>query len=165
MITSATLIRRALTAATLALVSVSASVMAVSADTVTGTQLPGFYCAQAPFEGQLTVCIKGDIQFQSVGSATGDVVATCEAVTEGVVSSTGVGCEIDPLALPPGNGIAYAPSLFVPGNASVTTTGVVTGVTLAAYKVCVGGDYVATDGLRGGGGTDWAVRACFTTIV
>ncbi len=125
------------------------------------TQLPGYVCGTAPGEGNLTVCLRGDTELVPTGPTTTAVVATCTAVVEGVVETTGVGCELFSLGGAPSGA---APNLFEPGVVSASGFAE-SSIPLQSYQLCVGGDYTTVDGGRGSGAVGtWAFSACFTTL-
>jgi hypothetical protein len=119
--------------------------------------LPGFVCRTAPSGGRLTVCVKGVAQLVPTGAATGTVVVSCITVVQGVVSTTGVGCQLNALS---GGAYGNAPNRFIPGP--VSETELVISRPVQPYEICVGGNYVALDGSLGEP-SGWAAFGCFTT--
>jgi hypothetical protein len=122
-------------------------------------ELPGFVCQTAPEGGNLTICVKGEAQLIPIGSASAIVVVACEAVVQGVVTATTVGCQLNALA---GGAYGNAPNLSIPGPSSVS--GFVNTVPIQSYAICVGGNYVALNGNLGNS-ANWAASGCFTTLL
>jgi hypothetical protein len=121
--------------------------------------VPGFVCAAAPAGGNLTVCIKGVAVVVPVGSARAVVAITCEAFVQGVVATTGVGCQLNALA---GGAYGNAPNRFLPGSATETEL-VLTSVPLQPYEICVGGTYSSLTGAEGNP-NNWSVTGCFSSV-